>query len=165
MWPPKDRNDWLALVFSAIAAAALIAGFLAVGSPGKARAQRIDEQRRTAVQETAAGLSCYHRTLGALPQDLSQAGALIEANTNALQAAPNCWSAAWRTDPETGEAFALSWFGPDKVRLCAQFSAGGDVSRRDATVMPGGMVFAVAEGLPDASGRQCFLVDLKKVPQ
>ncbi len=163
MWPPKDRNDWLALFFSGVAAAAVIAGFVTIGSPGRARAERIDEQRMAAVQSTATALNCYHRTVQPLGRDLASVGAAIEANAAQLQSAPGCWNAAWRKDPQTGEAFALSWFGPNKVRLCAQFSRTARAPEDTPAFMPGGVQLAVAEGPRDASGRQCFTVDLKRV--
>lgn len=103
------RASSVALGALALAVASIVAGFLVIGTPGQARAYRLDAQRVSDLQTLQYQvLDAYQRT-GAVPEDV----AAVEDPLSGF---------ALPVDPETGSAYRYARTGPLSFELCALFS-------------------------------------------
>jgi hypothetical protein len=156
---PSSAGDWLAIALVGLASASVIAGFVIIGGPGKARQVQQDDARLRALTQTAEGLNCYARGAGALPGDMTDVRAAIEDPGSPARLAEGCSNASWADDPITGEAFEVVPVDATKAQICAVFArpaAGYDAYMGDQYVDS-------ATARPEA-GRFCYTVNLTASP-
>lgn len=132
--------------------AAIVLGFVIVGSPGKQRALRFDSQRVSDLQNIQWQVINYWQRKEAMPAKLSDTSDLISGYVT-----PN--------DPETGQPYEYAVTGKTSFDLCATFSLPSqDLKNRGAYY--GGMGGDYATDMPypgpsqdiwkHGEGRACF---------
>lgn len=89
----------------------VIAGIAAIGGPGKARAQSLDQQRLDSLRQLAGATDRYYAERGALPASL----ALLAAAEDGI--APSILH-----DPQSGQPYGYRIVGPTRFELCASFA-------------------------------------------
>lgn len=116
---------------------AIITGLVTMGSPGDARARRLDERRVADLRRITRATERYHSRLDRLP------GSLQELADDAELTLPP-------RDPATGESYEYRVLGPKAYEVCARFE------RTD----PDSSYPEPESGIDDAwrhgTGRQCF---------
>jgi hypothetical protein len=131
-----------------VVTAALVAGFVTVGTPDTARKLRFDQMRLAALINLSNRVGIYFRSHGALPATLQEAaadGRLISDD-----------------DPQTGKSYEYIVKDKNAYALCAVFtlpsSAQDDLPPQAFVAVS--VVGAEATGAPNrwdhAAGRQCF---------
>ncbi len=98
----------LAVVVSAAVLIAVIAGFLATGSPDEARKRRIDERRIEHLQAIETSIENYYDTYDTLPVSLAEMKTRASLSIE-LQ------------DPSTGVPYEYRATGPREYELCAHY--------------------------------------------
>ena len=126
-------RGWLAGLVAAAGVAAVVGGFVIVGSPGEARLRRIDDRRVTDLEDLQRAIDVYRTRTGTTPATLE---ALVQAKVR--QALP--------ADPVTGQSYEYSTRGDSTFELCATFD------RASATESAHGDAPLWSHG----AGRQCF---------
>jgi len=116
---------------------AVITGLVVMGSPGEARARRLDERRVADLRRITYAINVYRTGHDRLPESLR---ALVQDPEARLRA----------QDPATGESYEYQVLGPRTYAVCARFErADPDSSYPE----PGsGREEAWRHGV----GRQCF---------
>ena len=125
-----------------VVAAAVVAGFLIVGSPQTERMRKIDDQRVADLQNIQWQIVNFWQSKKRFPKDL-----------NELKDDISGWSAP--VDPETGKSYEYAINGELSFALCADFSLeGGAESGGDyySIALPGGYI----GGGGNPKGRHCF---------
>jgi hypothetical protein len=97
----------LLAAFVALALAAVIAGFLVIGSPARQRQLALDEKRVEHLRQIAGAVDLYWQRHERLPASLDELA--------------NEWIAQLR-DPETGAPYRYEVAGDERYRLCAVFA-------------------------------------------
>lgn len=105
---PKKAN-LVGIAVAILALAAVVAGFLMVGSPGKARDLRLDAERVGALQSLQYQILYYWQTKEEFPKDLDSLADPLSGFS-----VP--------TDPETGASYEYSVTGPLSFELCGTFT-------------------------------------------
>jgi hypothetical protein len=95
---------------TAVVAAVLVLGLLAVGSPAEQRRRRIDRERVDDLMCLADAIDHYWTREGKLPQDL-------DALADERGRGPS------RKDPQSGTPYVYRTAGAASYELCATFSA------------------------------------------
>jgi K+-sensing histidine kinase KdpD len=99
----------LAIAVTVVVAAAIVAGFLAAGSPKEARAERLDEQRVQHLMEIDRAVEQYYATHKRLPASLDDV-----ADRTSLPLTVE--------DPETKTSYDYLPTGEREFDLCATFA-------------------------------------------
>jgi len=127
---------------SILVIAAIVIGFVAVGTPGDARAERNDRERVSELQALQWQVNGFYELKQRLPED---SGELLDP------AAP----ASLPTDPVTGEPYGYERLGELRYQLCATFERASeltDAQREDYAASSE----ASGELFDHQAGRQCF---------
>ena len=134
-----------AVVSGAVVLGTITWGIVVAGTPGDARAQRLDEQRlgdlQTIVREMRS--LCYD------PDDDAQLKRPLPATLDELSQLARS-ERVRLTDPETGEPYEFTIIDPTTYSVCAEFS-----TERDSD-------WGVFWNHPP--GRHCFVVDALDPP-
>jgi hypothetical protein len=131
---------------TALVVAAVVAGFLLVGSPAQARRERADAQRVSDLESLARAVRDYHAERKALPEQIEQVYARTYRPVAELM------------DPVTGKAYEYRVVDKGRFELCAIFQTDQSARKRSG---PYGWR---EEGMPfwrHGSGRQCFTLEAK----
>ncbi len=162
-WTPIVRKymPWFGLV---LVLAAIVGGFLVVGSPAKQRNLRFDDQRISDLSNLQWQIVNYWQQKGTLPQTLPALNDSLSGFT-----AP--------TDPATGAAYEYSVTGKTSFELCANFAlATQDTQGRGGYGMGGeygvnssypvGPTGMMGDSWNHTSGHACFTrtIDPEKYP-
>lgn len=135
-----------ALASSAVILAAMIASFFVIGSPGKQRDVRLDQDRLSDLQSIQSSLVNYWRDKGALPENLDALEDDIIGYRNPL-------------DPVSGEAYEYAVSGELSFQLCATFageSDGKENAVRGPMMYESGYPASAFDVWSHAMGRHCF---------
>ena len=128
----------LGVVAVTVAVAAVIGGFLLVGSPGEARAYRMDSRRVEDLRSASTAVDLHWNRTKALPGSIDEA-TRTRGTPDALR------------DPATGEPYAYRVVDETHYELCAVFErASEDVPSYADPIWA------------HASGRQCFTLQVKE---
>ncbi len=133
--------------------AAIVGGFVIVGSPGKQRALRFDNQRTSDLQNVQWQVINYWQRKEAMPANLADTSDSISGYV-----IPN--------DPETGQPYEYSVTGRTSFELCATFALPSQDTRGRGAYYGGGMGGDYASDVPypgpsqdiwkHGVGRTCF---------
>lgn len=105
-----------AIISSLIVLAAVVAGVIVVGPPGRARDRAVDLQRVQALQNLSNALDGFWSAHSMLPDTLAH----LAQDQNGL-------TAEALRDPETATSYEYSAKGGASYELCARFAAKSDV--------------------------------------
>ena len=134
---PRALVGWIAV---AAVALAVVAGLVLIGSPGAARATRMDERRVSDLGQISAAADLFWTRHERLPDSLE---ALGQEPGVALPAG----------DPETGEPYEFRIVTPGTYELCAVFHASSaDSGRREGELF-----------WEHGAGPQCFEVEASQI--
>lgn len=103
----------IAIAGIVIVVAAIVSGFVIVGSPAKQRALRFDQERINDLQTIQWQVISYWQRKEALPPKLEDTIDSISGNPIP-------------TDPDTGAQYGYAVKGPLKFEICADFSLGSE---------------------------------------
>lgn len=151
-----DPRPWIAGLGAVAVVATVIAGYLAIGTPGQARAQRLDEARLETLRKIAAGAQCAYTFTGRAPASIAQIRTDFLERRIAV-AGGGC--TVFELPAEEAQAVSYRPAGADHVILCAEFLR---PSPKDETAGP---IRALGE-FPEfaepraAAGRHCYRVRL-----
>lgn len=122
-WRAMGRR--LLVAAGIVAVAALVGGFILMGSPSAQREQRMDQRRVSDLQQIETTLRNHFDETGALPPDLAT-----------LAARPGVGLSI--RDPDTGAPYGYRIEAPQRFALCADFSTDTAAVRRGqrAWMMP-----------------------------
>jgi hypothetical protein len=127
------RRTTLALAVGVVVAAAVVAGFLVMGSPGEVRLRRLDERRVGHIRQIARSVALFWTVNDHLPESLGQL-----SEVGGVAETPS--------DPESGAPYSYRVIDSVRYELCAEFA------RRTE-----GLALRPAEQLwSHGQGRQCF---------
>ena len=134
---PRPGRRALLLVVSTAVAIAVVAGFLALGSPQDERRRRLDDVRASDLRALANAVAEHFELTGALPASI----ALLEPRTPRVRAF---------ADPATGAPYEYAALGDSSFRLCATFDHATEAEAK-----------AEAARFPDVpwahrAGRHCY---------
>ena len=129
---PGGRGLLLGIV-SVVVAIAVVAGFLALGTPRSERGRRLDDARLEDLRAASARVSGHFARTGALPSSLAEADAALPGATPLA-------------DPETRAPYAYEVLGDSTFRLCATFDHPTEDDRARMAYDP----------WAHAAGRSCF---------
>lgn len=119
----------------------VVAGLVAVGSPGTARKFKADQERRNRISQLHFVLSAQVREEGTLPESLD---AIEDEVVRQIG-----YGSDPREDPETGELFEYRKISDRSYEVCATFHASSNDARaREFGSYPGDRTHS--------SGRNCF---------
>lgn len=96
------------VVAAVVALAAIVAGVLAVGSPGETRLVQLDARRVDDLQGIMAAADSFWARNERLPNSLTELAAEPRTNINIL-------------DPVSGDAYLYQTTGPASFELCTAF--------------------------------------------
>ena len=135
-----------AAIVTAVVIASVIGGMWLAGSPGRARAERLDEQRVSDLQSIAQGVDIYWERYERLPVGLESLAAEREVYVAA------------HVDPVTGAPYEYSPTGERSYELCAVFAGAGQPERA-----------ARPYGEPErfwrhTAGRSCYSLQVHEQP-
>lgn len=99
---------------STVVAIGLVGGFLATGSPGRARELRLDDVRESHLRQIVRGIDGYWENLGELPESL----ATLETTRG--------YSVPSISDPESRLPYGYRITGERSYELCARFAAASE---------------------------------------
>lgn len=120
-----------------VAIAALVGGFLLMGSPSTQRAQRMDQRRVSDLQQIEAMVRAHVDETGRLPTDLATLAAKPGVGLSIV-------------DPETGKPYVYRIDDPLRFSLCAEFVTDTAARTRGGRAWPMSMEWA--HGI----GNTCF---------
>jgi hypothetical protein len=163
MWTPRSAGDWLAVALASVASASVIAGFVIIGGPGKARDIQQDDARLQAVVSTAEALNCYSRGVGPLPADLQIARQALAEPGSPARLAQGCSNVDWKDDPISGEPFEIHPVDDQHAEICAVFARAGDGAPQ-GYYYGSGATYINAETLRPEAGQFCYTVNLTAEP-
>ena len=146
---------WFGWVASALVLAAVVAAFLAVGSPAHQRALGFDQQRITDLSAIQSQIRSYWSQTDQLPAALGD-----------LSSAVSGFSVP--KDPQTGADYEYAAAGDNSFQLCADFNL---ASQKNRVSSPSGFYPdpSSEENWQHGPGRACFSRTLNatvdKIPQ
>ena len=141
-----SRRAAFAIAASIAVTGAVVAGLLALGSPGAQRARRLDARRLEDLRSLAGGIEHAWRTQRTLPRSLEELPAGFESS---------------RRDPETGQEYEYSVRGESRYQLCATFDR--DNTEDAERPWPGRDPIALSIWTHGA-GRSCFELEPSSEP-
>ena len=140
-WQKREQES---VTYGALAAvivvAAVVLGFLYVGSPEDRRAERFDQERVSDLQVLQSSVGEYYRAKQELPETLAE----IESVGFGIRESK---------DPETNEAYEYRVLSATSFELCANFNTKQDSSEIISIARPFGGVEGTWE---HDAGRYCF---------
>lgn len=136
MRPPRGTQLLLGFVIGLVALA-IIAGLVMMGSPGDARARRLDERRVADLSRITLATDGYRSRHNRLPGSLQELAQDPEMSVPAR-------------DPATGDAYEYQVLGPKNYELCARFE------RTDPDSSYPEPQSGTDDGWRHGTGRQCF---------
>lgn len=123
----KSKSSTVYSVFGWLVAAslvvAIIAGLIMVGSPMKARDEKIDAKRLSNMQSTARVISCYAESAeGGLPNSIETIKTAVADGVHYNDPKNRrCQNLKWKTDPLTDMDFQYDRLGENSFQLCGIF--------------------------------------------
>lgn len=150
-----DRARIVGWAAAVVVAAAILSGFLIMGTPGEVRLYRFDSQKVSDLQNVQWQIVNYWQQKGKLPVTLAETEDPIGGYT-----IPK--------DPQTGEQYRFEVTGPLAFKLCADFNKESqDVERQAAIAQPsyyGGEM--KGENWVHGEGETCFdrTIDPERYP-
>jgi hypothetical protein len=156
----RDLGPILAAVGGAVILGAVIWGFIAVGGPGDARAQRLDDARLNVMIEYASRAQCAYYVTGRVPPSPDEARQIAEQaqNTGAVTGCPYGWNGG--VSEASRESVSYKPLSPDQIGLCADFR---QPSRKNAPQY-GPSNFPELDEPRTAPGQHCYTVKLHPKP-
>jgi hypothetical protein len=120
-----------------LVALAVISGLVVMGSPGEARARRLDERRVADLRGITRATNLYRTRHDRLPESLQELAQDPEVSVHVR-------------DPATGESYEYQVLGPKTYAVCARFErVDPDSSYPEPASVP-------EDAWRHAAGRQCF---------
>jgi len=132
------------IISSVVVLAALVGGFLLMGSPSTQRKQRFDERRVSDLQNIQYQVINFYQRKGSLPNNLDE----LKDPLSGFGIIPN--------DPETGSSYEYEKTGDLKFRLCAMFSLESRNGQNDSYAKAPIFDRRINDDWQHESGRQCF---------
>lgn len=154
-----DLGVVLAVVGGAVVVAAVVAGFIAIGGPGDARARRLDEMKTTHMHQIAQAAQCAYSASGRIPESLAEAKTVLD--TEAGQKAP---LGCEYIDAQAFDTRSITYSrsAADTIELCADFArATFDDRVLGETYGPFG--FPALNERRAGPGRHCYSVKLVRL--
>jgi hypothetical protein len=151
----RDLGPILAIAGLIVVAGAVIAGFIAVGGPGDARARRFDDRTMQKISGVASMAQCSYTRTGAAPKTLDEVKS-IDARPLSVPL-----SECTYVDPILLKDLDGIDYAPvdtNHIRVCADFRRPTD-KRRPGYPTWQGEFSAFNEDRPQA-GRHCFEIPL-----
>jgi len=141
----------------AVITAAIIAGLIMVGGPGKARDQKIDAKRLNNMQMTARIISCYADYNEGLPETITPAKQALGTG-NLSRKDQRCLNLKWETDPVSGTEFEYKRLGEYSFELCGVFAREGLEQDRQRGMAYYNTRIGVLDThkIRESSGRYCY---------
>jgi len=155
----RDLGPILAAAGLAVVAIAVVAGFLAIGGPGDARARRFDDRTMQKIAGVANNAQCSYTRTGAAPKSLDEARK-IDATPSSVPL-----SECTYVDPALISDLDGIDYAPldaNRIRICADFRRPTD-KRRPGYPTWQGEFSPFNEDRPQA-GRHCFEIRLVERP-
>lgn len=152
----RDLGPVLAVAGGVVILAAVIAGFVAVGGPGDARARRLDENKINQMRQIAYAAQCAYTAKGEIPVSLPAIRIALDARDPTPP--PGCEYV--QTEALTTRVVTYSAPAGDTIELCADFQ------RPPERVAPATNfgVFAFPElDRKWKPGRECYSVKLVRI--
>jgi hypothetical protein len=150
-----DLGGAIALLGAVAVVVAVIAGYVAIGGPGKARDLRLDAERLATLQTLAAGAQCAYGFTGRAPASIAQ----IRTDFLERRGAVETGVCSGFSLPETQAAtLAYRVDGADHIVLCADFARPSPPAEE---VTPTWSAPELAVPRPTA-GRHCYRIRLLK---
>jgi len=138
----------LAWVSAVLVFAAVVGGFIIVGSPAKQRSLRFDQQRIEDLSDIQYQVSDYWQTNGKLPASLSA----LDSDLTEEYVAP--------VDPETMSPYQYSVEGTSTLQLCATFDLNSNATTDSGALPIYNSPMIPASGLSNnwshSAGNVCF---------
>jgi len=106
---------------AAVIVCAIIGGLFMVGSPSKARDEKIDAKRLQNMQMTARVISCYGDKTADLPETLASLQNIFKNDLALRGGSPRCTNLKWATDPVSEQNFEYKRLSETSFQLCANF--------------------------------------------
>lgn len=148
--PASPSGDRVLQIFgwgaSLLVAAVVVTGLIVAGSPGRARVQKADEQRVTALLDISRAIESYYNQEGKLPEYLA-----------VVRKQPYVFVASWN-DPKTGEEYEYRTLAATKYELCAVFETVSSPENRPRRPPYGSQP---SEFWSHTAGRKCFRFEVK----
>src|SRR3989344_4135921 len=141
--PVARVNRFMALLSLIIVVAAIVAGFMLMGSPFTQRERRFDEQKIQDLQTLQWQVISHWQTRGFLPESLA-----LMKGVGKGDVVPR--------DPQTGEAYDYRVTGPRTFELGASFNQPTPVNRPPANSRPASWAINEMENWTHETGRVCF---------
>ena len=139
MRPPRGTQLLVGFVIGLVALAVII-GVVVMGSPGEARARRLDERRVADLRQITWATNAYRAGHDRLPGSLQELAQDPQASLHSR-------------DPATGEAYDYQVLGPKTYAVCARFE------RADPDSSYPEPESRTEEAWRHGAGRQCFQRD------
>jgi hypothetical protein len=131
----------LAMAVSAVVLIAIVAGFMASGTPGEARQRRLDQTRVEDLQAIERSVDQYHREFGALPASLDEMKSRLSLGISLV-------------DPETGAPYEYRPLEGREFELCATYAYASEDDDRSGYV----------ESWRHPAGRHCHRKRATRIP-
>jgi len=148
----RGHSRWLAVLGIVLALAAIVGGFIIVGSPAQQRALRFDGQRINDLTNIQYQIVDYWQRVQALPASLTTLNDPLQNYVLPL-------------DPETGAAYEYDQKSPTSFALCATF----DTMAQPAATNPVPNIYPIGSRVQSwahPAGKFCFerTIDPKQYP-
>ncbi len=155
MTSKPDLGVIVAVVSGLAVIAAIIAGLVAVGGPGQARDQRLDDAHYQAIGAVATAAQCVFVETGALPGTIEEVRSAV-ADLSFGEREFECAALPAGVDAMVSYEVA----GPDQLNLCSEF-------RRPTPVQNRRNFQVYADRFPELAaerteiGRRCYLLQIR----
>jgi hypothetical protein len=161
----RDLGPLLAAVGGALVLGAVIAGFIAVGWPGDARAERLDNMTMERIASSVQLAQCAFMTSGQAPETIAEA--LSVPARNSVTPGNRCGD--FQSDralrdirsgqPEKPGDVTYSVVNADHVRLCGHFRT--PFNRAEARIAPSAWISWPELEQDRPAGQFCYDLELK----
>jgi hypothetical protein len=155
MTKKPDPGVWIAALSGAAVIGAVVAGLLAVRSPGEARALRLDARRIGQMEAIAAAAQCAYTFTGRVPATVDEIRTDLRDRRRAVGACRHVELA------DRPNSISYSPDGPGHIKLCSVFSRPSPLSRE-----PSSRRFNRDADFPElderrtSAGQHCFRIRL-----
>lgn len=160
MTSKPDLGVILAAAGGALALGAVIAGFVIVGGPGDARAERFDDIVAQEMQQTAAAAQCAYWLSGKAPASVTQIEAVIQ-DKRAEADKLNCLSTTLQDNGSTRVVYSA--VDNDHIRLCGDFRRASSRPDKSLDYWWSDQFPELRRARPQA-GSHCFDIQLQPAP-
>lgn len=136
---------WLAIIVSVVVVGAIVAGFLAVGSPAHQRLVNFDERKTSDLSNIQYQIISYWQQKNKLPASFTD----LHDSINGYVAP---------TDPQTNVAYEYRVTGDLNFQLCANFNLKSSASQTPqySTPFPSAAYNPYTDNWSHEAGRVCF---------